>query len=211
MGNLKRKGYSLLRNTLRELHKTEEKSFMRIIGGQLRGKTILPPNNYQARPTTDFAKEGLFNMLINEFDIEDISVLDLFSGTGSISMEFASRGCSDIISIEMNPLHTRFIKQCATQFKIKGMQVIRHNVFDFLKICTKSFDIVFADPPYSIDGLDTIPDKVFGIDPDTSNIVKEGGYLILEHPGTYNFENHPYFVKERKYGNVHFSFFEKKD
>lgn len=184
---------------------------MRIIGGQLRGKTILPPNNYQARPTTDFAKEGLFNMLINEFDIEEISVLDLFSGTGSISMEFASRGCTDIISIEMNPLHTRFIKQCATQFKIKGMQVIRHNVFDFLKICTKSFDIVFADPPYSIEGLDTIPDKVFGIDPDTSNIVKEGGYLILEHPGTYNFENHPYFVKERKYGNVHFSFFEKKD
>ncbi|MBQ8041422.1 MAG: RsmD family RNA methyltransferase [Lachnospiraceae bacterium] len=184
---------------------------MRIIGGRLKGKSIMPPANYQARPTTDFAKEGLFNIIINEFDIEEISVLDLFSGTGSISMEFASRGCTDIISIEMNPLHTRFIKQCATAFKIKGMQVIRHNAFDFLKICTKSFDIVFADPPYSIDGLDTIPDKVFGICDQHENIVKDNGYLILEHPGSYNFENHPFFVKERKYGNVHFSFFSKKD
>ena len=181
---------------------------MRIIGGSLKGKTILPPNNYQARPTTDFAKEGLFNILINEFDIEEISVLDLFSGTGSISMEFASRGCTDIVSIEMNPLHTRFIKQCLTQFKIKGMQVVRHNVFDFLEICTKSFDIVFADPPYSIEGLDTIPDRVFD---ESKNIVKNGGYLILEHPGNYNFENHPLFVKERKYGNVHFSFFKKEE
>ena len=107
---------------------------MRIIGGSLKGKNILPPTNYAARPTTDFAKEGLFNMLTNEFDLEEISVLDLFSGTGSISMEFASRGCKDIISIEMNPLHTRFIKQCSQSFKIKGMQVIRHNVFDFIKI-----------------------------------------------------------------------------
>ncbi len=207
---------------------------MRIIGGKLKGKSILPPNNYQARPTTDFAKEGLFNILINEFDIESISVLDLFSGTGSISMEFASRGCSDIISIEMNPLHTRFIKQCATSLKIKGMQVIRYNVFDFLKICTKSFDIVFADPPYSIEGLDTIPDRVFGILPASDrvssdeipadceknssdeknfskNLVNDGGYLILEHPADYSFDNHPFFVKEKKYGNVHFSFFRKKD
>lgn len=179
---------------------------MRIIGGALKGKSILPPGNYQARPTTDFAKEGLFNILINEFDIENISVLDLFSGTGSISMEFASRGCKDIISIEMNPLHTRFIKQCATAFKIKGMQVIRYNVFDFLKICTRSFDIVFADPPYSIEGLESIPDKVF----DKKNLVADNGYLILEHPASYNFENHPFFIKEKKYGNVHFSFFGKK-
>ena len=184
---------------------------MRIIGGRLKGKSIMPPANYQARPTTDFAKEGLFNILINEFDLEEISVLDLFSGTGSISMEFASRGCTDIISIEMNPLHTRFIKQCATSFKIKGMQVIRHNVFDFLKICTKSFDIIFADPPYVIEGLDTIPDRVLGLAPDSKNILKEEGYLILEHPVSYNFENHPFFIKEKKYGNVHFSFFSKKE
>lgn len=192
---------------------------MRIIGGALKGKTILPPNNYAARPTTDFAKEGLFNMLINEFDIEEISVLDLFAGTGSISMEFASRGCKDIISIEMNPLHTRFIKQCSQSFKIKGMQVIRHNAFDFIKICTKTFDIIFADPPYDLEGLDTLPDRIFGLSNEESqvsekkikNIVKKGGYFILEHPKAYSFENHPLFIKEKKYGNVHFSFFGEKD
>lgn len=209
---------------------------MRIIGGSLKGKTIMPPANYAARPTTDFAKEGLFNMLTNEFDLEEISVLDLFAGTGSISMEFASRGCKDIISIEMNPLHTRFIKQCSQSFKIKGMQVIRHNVFDFIKICTKQFDLIFADPPYNLEGLDTLPDRIFGLTANTlaeeeknftekeKNIsdekifeekskclVKNGGYFILEHPKSYSFENHPFFLKEKKYGNVHFSFFEKKD
>ena len=209
---------------------------MRIIGGSLKGKTIMPPANYAARPTTDVAKEGLFNMLTNKFDLEEISVLDLFAGTGSISMEFASRGCKDIISIEMNPLHTRFIKQCSQSFKIKGMQVIRHNVFDFIKICTKQFDLIFADPPYDLEGLDTLPDRIFGLTANTlageeknftekeKNIsdekifeenskclVKNGGYFILEHPKSYSFENHPFFLKEKKYGNVHFSFFEKKD
>ncbi|MBQ7773645.1 MAG: RsmD family RNA methyltransferase [Bacteroidales bacterium] len=178
---------------------------MRIIGGDLKGKNILPPANYGARPTTDFAKEGLFNILINEYDIEELSVLDLFSGTGSISLEFASRGCQDIVSVEMNPMHARFIKQVATAYKVKGMQVVRHNVFDFLNICTKKFDIIFADPPYSIEGLDTIPDKIF-----EKGLLLPDGYLILEHPGTYNFEGHQYFVKEKKYGNVHFSFFRPK-
>lgn len=189
---------------------------MRIIGGELKGKNITPPANYQARPTTDFAKEGLFNILINEFDIENISVLDLFAGTGSISMEFASRGCKDIICIEMNQRHTRFIKQCATAYKIKGMQIIHYNAFDFIKICTKSFDVIFADPPYDIAGLDTIPNKVFGLSGTSEtekekNLVKKGGYLILEHPARYNFENHPHFLKEKKYGNVHFSFFTEKE
>ncbi|MBQ5849347.1 MAG: RsmD family RNA methyltransferase, partial [Lachnospiraceae bacterium] len=160
---------------------------MRIIGGYLKGKNILPPANYAARPTTDFAKEGLFNILINEYDIEELTVLDLFSGTGSISFEFASRGCKDIISIEMNPAHTKFIKQVASTYKVKGMQVIRHNVFDFLEICTKKFDIIFADPPYAIEGLDTIPDKIF-----EKQLLNPQGYLILEHPGTYNFEDHKY-------------------
>ena len=178
---------------------------MRIIGGDLKGKNILPPASFAARPTTDFAKEGLFNILINEFDIEELSVLDLFAGTGSISYEFASRGCNDIISIEMNTNHAKFIKQVVAAYKIKGIQVIRHNVFDFIDICTKTFDIIFADPPYEIEGLDTIPDKIF-----SKNLLNNNGYLILEHPKTYNFENHPNFVKERKYGNVHFSFFEKK-
>ena len=177
---------------------------MRIIGGELRGKTIVPPNGFAARPTTDFAKEGLFNVLLNEFDFESISVLDLFSGTGSISYEFASRGCNDIISIEMNPLHANFIKKTSMMLGIsKKIQSIRHNVFDFIPLCNKQFDIVFADPPYSIEGLDTLPERVLG----EKCLVKEGGYFILEHPKEFNFESHPFFVKDKKYGNVHFSFF----
>ena len=176
---------------------------MRIIGGNLKGKTILPPNGFMARPTTDFAKEGLFNMLINEFDLSECRVLDLFSGTGSISYEFASRGCPEIYSIEMNPLHSSFIKKSAAKLGIKGMQVVRHNVFDFIEICKIDFDVIFADPPYDIEGLDTIPDRIF-----SKGLLREGGRLILEHPGSYNFESHPHFVKEKKYGNVHFTFFE---
>jgi len=180
---------------------------MRIIGGSLKGKSVNPPLGYKARPTTDFAKEGLFNILANEIDIENISLLDLFSGTGSISYEFASRGCRDIVAVEMNPANTSFIKKTAASFKLSGtIQVVHHNVFDFLGICTKRFNIIFADPPYSIEGLDTIPDKVFDKD-----ILTPDGYLILEHPADYSFTAHPCFVKERKYGNVHFSFFRKKE
>ena len=177
---------------------------MRIIGGYLRGKSILPPNGYAARPTTDFAKEGLFNTLTNELDFEEISVLDLFSGTGSISYEFASRGCKDIIAVEMNPANAQCIKRTASSLKIEGIQIVHHNVFDFLGICTKKFDLIFADPPYAIDGLERLPEKIF-----SSDILNENGYLILEHPGTYNFKDDPRFVKERKYGNVHFSYFKK--
>lgn len=178
---------------------------MRIIGGKLKGKNIIPPTNYSARPTTDFAKEGLFNILINEIDFESISFLDLFSGTGSISAEFASRGCTDIISVEMNPVNSKFIKKLQKELDIKGMQVVHHNVFDFLDICTKSFDVIFADPPYNLEGLDTIPNKIF-----SKPILNSNGYFILEHPSTFNFENHPNFKKEKKYGNVHFSFFTKE-
>lgn len=200
---------------------------MRIIGGSLRGRTIVPPNGFMARPTTDFAKEGLFNILLNEFIFEEISVLDLFSGTGGISYEFASRACKDIISVEMNPLHANFIKKTSTVLGIsKQIQSIRYNVFDFIPLCSKQFDIVFADPPYSIEGLDTLPERVLGVPmpengaaeangqesmaeelPASKCLVKDGGYFILEHPKEFNFKEHPYFVKEKKYGNVHFSFF----
>lgn len=176
---------------------------MRIIGGTLKGRSINPPAGYKARPTTDFAKEGLFNSLQNEFDFDAVSVLDLFGGTGSISLEFASRGCSDIVCVEMAPANATFISRTAASFGIKGMKVVHNNVFDFLEICSRKFDIIFADPPYAIEGLDTIPDKVFSKD-----ILTGDGYLILEHPAEYSFKEHPHFVKEKKYGNVHFSWFE---
>ncbi len=175
---------------------------MRIIGGSLRGKTILPPENFKARPTTDFAKEGLFNIIENEFDIEEISVLDLFSGTGSISFEFASRGCKKITSVEMNSLHFKFIKENASRLKFNSIQPLRLNVFDFIPICKVKYDLIFADPPYSIEGLEGIPSKIFERD-----ILNTGGYFILEHPANLNFSKYERFSKEKKYGNVHFSFF----
>ncbi len=176
---------------------------MRIIGGTLRGKSVNPPAGYKARPTTDFAKEGLFNSLDSEFFFDDLAVLDLFGGTGSIAFEFASRGAGQVISVEMNPVNAAFISKTASKLGLSGtVQVVRHNVFDFLPLCTKRFDIVFADPPYALEGLDTIPDRVL-----SRGLVHDGGYLILEHPAEYNFAAHPSFVKEKKYGNVHFSWF----
>lgn len=176
---------------------------MRIIGGRLKGKTILPPDGYKARPTTDFAKEGLFNILNNEYEMEGLQVLDLFGGTGAISYEFASRGASKVYCVEMLPLHASFIKSQAAKFGMDNLIVVRHNVFEFLGICHEKFDLVFADPPYALEDLAEIPDKVFARD-----IMHPGAYFILEHPDTYNFEGHRFFVKEKKYGNVHFSFFE---
>ena len=179
---------------------------MRIIGGRLRGKTILPPNGYKARPTTDFAKEGLFNVLNNEYEMEGLQVLDLFGGTGAISYEFASRGASRVYCVEMLPLHSNFIKSQAAKFGIDNLTVVRHNVVEFLEICHEKFDIIFADPPYALEDLATLPDKVFSKD-----ILHPGAYFILEHPEEYNFESHPRFIKEKKYGNIHFSFFEMPD
>ncbi|MCQ2115028.1 MAG: RsmD family RNA methyltransferase [Bacteroidales bacterium] len=178
---------------------------MRIIGGRLKGKMIFPPNGYKARPTTDFAKEGLFNILNNEYEFEGLKVLDLFGGTGAISYEFASRGAERVYCVEMLPMHANFIKSQARTFALDNLTVVHHNVFDFLGICHEKFDLIFADPPYAIEGLDTIPDKVFARD-----ILHDGCYFILEHGGDYDFSSHRYFVKERTYGNVHFSFFEKK-
>ncbi len=180
---------------------------MRIVGGDLRGKQINPPANFKARPTTDFAKEGLFNILSNQYDFQEISVLDLFSGTGSISFEFVSRGCKNITAVEMNPLHASFIKSQAAKLsgRTLSIQVVHHNVFDFLKICTKKFDLVFADPPYDLTGFKNVPDKIL-----ESNIFSDNGILVFEHPKDYNFEDNPHFLKERKYGNVHFSFFLKE-
>ena len=162
----------------------------------------MPPLGYAARPTTDFAKEGLFNILTNQIDFEEVVLLDLFSGTGSISIEFASRGAREIISVEMNPKNARFISKTAKALGIKNIHVVKHNVFDFLEICTKKFNLIFADPPYQLEGLDTIPDKVL-----ESGILEDDGIFILEHSASNSFTQHKHFIKEKKYGNVHFTFF----
>lgn len=177
---------------------------MRIIGGRLKGKTILPPKGYEARPTTDFAKEGLFNVLDNEYEFDGLKVLDLFGGTGAIAFEFGSRGAARVYSVEMNRDNAKFIRTEAGKLGLGNVTAVHSNVFDFLPICREKFDIVFADPPYSLEGLDSIPDKVLNMD-----IMHPGAYFILEHGGEYSFISHPMFKKEKVYGRVHFSFFEK--
>lgn len=179
---------------------------MRIIGGSLKGKTLDLPARYSARPTTDFAKEGLFNVLGNEYEFEDLKVLDLFGGTGSISFEFASRGASRVYCVEMARENASFIKKEAARLGLDNVVMVRDNVFDFLPICNEKFDIVFADPPYALDGLETIPDKVL-----SRGILHPGCYFILEHGDEHSFTAHPCFVKEKTYGRVHFSFFEPKN
>ena len=160
-------------------------------------------SGYKARPTTDFAKEGLFNVLDNEYEFEDLKVLDLFGGTGAIAFEFASRGAAKVYSVEMARENASFIISEAKRLGLGNVVMVRDNVFDFLPLCREKFDIVFADPPYALEGLESIPDKVFEAD-----ILYPERYFILEHPGTYSFKDHPRFKKEKVYGKVHFSFFE---
>ncbi len=178
---------------------------MRIIGGRLKGKAIGASPDFRARPTTDFSREALFDILNNEYEFDDLKVLDLFGGTGAISYEFASRGAGHIWCVEMNPQYASFIAKEARKLGIDNITVIRHNVFDFIPLCHEKFDIVFADPPYSIEGLDEIPDKILSQD-----ILYPGNYLILEHGDEHNFSKHPNFAKEKVYGRVHFSFFIKQ-
>ena len=175
---------------------------MRIIGGRLKGSLINPPVNYKARPTTDFAREGLFNVLDNEYEFDGLKVLDLFGGTGAIAYEFASRGASRVYCVEMARENATFIKREAARLGLDNVTMVRDNVFDFLPVCKEKFDIIFADPPYALEGLETIPDKVLGRD-----LLYPGCYFILEHGDGHSFASHPLFVKEKRYGRVHFSFF----
>lgn len=175
---------------------------MRIIGGTHKGKTINPPIGYKARPTTDFAREGLFNVLDNEYEFADLKVLDLFAGTGAISFEFASRGAGRVYSVEMDRDNASFIRREAGRLGLDAVTAVHDNVFDFLPVCRERFDVIFADPPYALDGLDGIPDKVLSCD-----ILHPDCYFILEHGGEYSFRSHPRFFKEKIYGRVHFSFF----
>lgn len=179
---------------------------MRIISGFLKGKAIIPPASYKARPTTDFAREALFDILSNEYDFDDLKVLDLFGGTGAISYEFVSRGAGHVWCVEMAPANASFISSTAKQLGIAGkLTVVRHNVFDFIPLCTERFDLVFADPPYALEGLESLPDLVLN-----SGILHPERYFILEHGSEHSFKEHPLFVKEKCYGRVHFSFFETK-
>lgn len=175
---------------------------MRIVSGQYRGKTINPPKNFRARPTTDFAKEALFNILVNYFDFEETEVLDLFSGTGSIGYEFASRGASFVEMVEKNYINSEFIRKTLNDFGIGNARIIKSDVFVYVERMSRPFDIIFADPPYEMKGIEDIPNKIL-----SSKLLKEKGWFILEHGQNQNFTDHPACFDTRNYGSVHFSFF----
>lgn len=175
---------------------------MRIISGSLKGRIISAPAHFKIRPTTDLAKESLFNILANSFDFDEIRVLDLFAGIGSISFECASRGCEHIISVEKNFTHASFIKQQAEKLELSQIQVKTFDIRDYLKTTRETFDIVFADPPYDLQWLQNIPDLIYA-----SSCLHKESTVIIEHPGSVNFSEHPHFSHIRKYGKVHFSWF----
>ncbi len=178
---------------------------MRIIAGSLRGRRLNPPASLPVRPTTDMARESLFNILNNYVDYEDCTVMDLFAGTGAVSFEFISRGVKEVTSVDINNQCIEFIKQSAQHMRVSNLHAVRSDVFDLLKRAYKKFDIIFADPPYALDTLPQLPDLVFG-----SNILTDDGIFILEHPREFQFEEHPHFWQHRNYGKVNFTFFAQR-
>lgn len=175
---------------------------MRIITGLYKGRHFEVPRSFKARPTTDFAKENIFNVMMGYIDFEDTAALDLFAGTGSISLELLSRGCDDVVSVEMDRDHAAFIKQCVDKLGTMNHTLIRGDVFRFMKSCKKQFDFIFADPPYALPTLADIPKKAMPL-------LKENGIFVLEHGKQYDFSNHEMFVEHRAYGSVNFSIFKR--
>ena len=176
---------------------------MRIISGQFRGRRLVPPKNITARPTTDFAKESLFNLLNNRMDFEGADMLDLFAGTGSIGLEFVSRGARSVTAVELAHTQQNFIISTCKQLGIHNLTVVRSDVFKYLNACALQFDFIFADPPYALPELPLLPNYIF-----EKQLLKTDGYFVLEHGKDYQFTQHPHFIEQRVYGSVHFSFFQ---
>ena len=178
---------------------------MRIISGSLKGRRLNPPANLPVRPTTDMAREGLFNILNNYLDYDECTVMDLFAGTGAVSMEFVSRGVREVTAVDINNACTEYIKAEARRLELNNLRVVRADVFDLLKRANRKFDVVFADPPYALQGLETLPDLVFA-----HQVLTDDGIFILEHPQEYSFEEHPHFWQHRNYGKVNYTVFAKQ-
>ncbi|MBW6492041.1 MAG: RsmD family RNA methyltransferase [Lentimicrobium sp.] len=177
---------------------------MRIISGTHKSRQIHAPKNLPVRPTTDIAKEALFNILINNFDLEDVQVLDLFAGTGNITYEFASRGALGVTSIDKDLRCVNFIRKTAMDLGFEAILSFRSDAFRFLKNSENTYDIIFCDPPYELEGIEEIPVSVF-----ERRLLKDEGWLILEHSRDYDFSKLPGFLQQRKYGKVNFSIFKE--
>lgn len=179
---------------------------MRIISGKYKGRRFDPPKSFKARPTTDFAKENLFNILNNQIDWEETTALDLFGGTGGISFELISRGCPRVVCVEKDFKHASFIEKTKEELKIQPeMQLSKIDVFSYLEYCKEQFDLVFADPPYDLKNFEDVPRLVIEKD-----LIKPDGIFILEHSKNYDFSALPFFEGKRVYGSVNFSIFRKE-
>lgn len=177
---------------------------MRIIGGRFKSKRFKATGSIKARPTTDFAKEGLFNILTNRYDFEDLRVLDLFAGIGSISLEFVSRGVNDVTTIDKERKHIVFINKMIEELALENeMHTIQADVFKYFNTCKKTFNFIFADPPYKLEESIKIPGIIF-----EKGILEKGGTLIMEHDKYTDYSKEKYYSETRNYGNVNFSFFE---
>lgn len=175
---------------------------MRVITGKYKGRQFEVPRSFKARPTTDFAKENIFNVLGGYIDLDGAVALDLFMGTGSISLELLSRGCSQVIGVEIDRDHHSFICQCLKKIGDRNCTPLRADVFKFIKACRMQFDLIFADPPYALKELPEIPDMILN-----KGMLKEDGLLVFEHGKNNDFSQHPRFVEHRAYGSVNFSIF----
>ena len=179
---------------------------MRIITGIYKGRHFEIPRTFKARPTTDFAKENIFNVLNGYVDFDGATALDLFSGTGGISLELLSRECASVISVEADRDHHAFIKQCLKKLGTDKCIPLRTDAFRFIKNCRQQFDFIFADPPYALPELPTIPSLIL-----KQNMLKPGGIFVFEHGKHNSFEDIPGFIAHRAYGSVNFSLFRQAD
>jgi 16S rRNA (guanine966-N2)-methyltransferase len=175
---------------------------VRIIGGNKRGILLHAPAGLPVRPTTDRAKESLFNILHNHFHIDEVSVLDLFAGTGNMSYEFASREATGVLSVDQNQGCVRFMKESSQKLGFENMEVRKQDVFVFLKQCGEQFDIIFADPPYALSGIPLLPDLVF-----EKQLLKPNGWFIIEHAAQMKLDHIKGFSEQRVYGQSAFSIF----
>ena len=176
---------------------------MRIVGGTFGGRRFNPPARIPARPTTELAREGLFNMLSNRIDFDGLKTLELFAGTGSISYELASRGATDLTLVERDLLSVGFIKKTAHELGIQDiLHIIRGEVFKFMNQCTEQYNFIFADPPYALPNMDEIPQLIF-----EKKLLLPGGIFVHEHTLRNDYQKHPNFTRMKNYGTTVFTFF----
>lgn len=175
---------------------------MRIIRGKYGRRRFDVPHNISARPTTDFARENIFNVIENIIDLENKSALDLFAGTGAVSYELLSRGCSSVTAVEKASVQLAFIRKVKDLLNDPNLKIVRGDVFKFIASCKDSFDFIFADPPYDLPNFASVPELVLN-----SALVKDGTLFVIEHSKNYDFSGLPFFLEHRAYGSVNFSLF----